>query len=934
MAATAYAAVVSVRRVLEDILHHAPAPQRILLHTQHDFQSLLEKITTFQHFLEDYDALQITSKPQVEDGLLEAQMAKACYAAEDIIESFVLDQIQAPSQVQADRILTRFSQDFHKVMQDVYVIEKKVMKNKGKMEILKDQQPVNALPADGLSARLAPNANIDTTTRLDSHLFQLKERLVGDEPKLKMVSIVGMGGIGKTTLARTIYDDSLIVESFEIRAWVTISQEYEMREILLALLHVTEILFGKRKQENSGNNFAKPVDMMSRDSDEQGERSQEDSANNFVKFVEVMSKYSDEQIGEQLRKKLYGRRYLIVMDDIWSIKVWDEVRKYFLDNSNRSRIVITTRLSQVAVNFDSDVPHEMGFLDDDSSWNLFCEKALLGEACPPELEEIGKQIAKSCKGLPLSLVVIGGLLAKSQRTLLQWNYVAENLVSVINLGNHEECLKILSLSYSHLPIHLKPCFLYMATFPEDCEIRISRLISLWIAEGFVNPIAPKSLEDIAMEYLKELIDRNLLIVRQQGTLGKMKSCIIHDLLRDLCLREAQKENFLCITKLYDFDIPDNIQSLRRLVISLVPRQYMPPQVFSTLRLASSTRSLACEFVWRTQWIAPCLKLLRVLNVDDEYSPEEIMQLINSRYLDFTGDWDLNSPLTSSVSLLWNLQSLTVRGICSTVLPREIWEMKQLRQLKFHKIVLPDPPHHSHDVGSQDSYILENLHTLSTLENFRFTAEFPKRIPNIKKMKIVYKNNKFDGLSLSYYCLEHLASLSRLESLTLLIYPADQYSLERFAFAHVGDFAFPHSLKKLTLRGCELPWDDMRIVGSLPKLEILRLYRRAFKGKVWNPSEGEFARLKFLQIKDNYLNYWVVEGSHFPILEHLVLDGVNLEELPLGLAEIHTLRLIELNRCYRSAEYSVKKIREERESMGYDDLQIRVSRNWEYEPDRY
>ncbi|KAL0441731.1 UNVERIFIED_CONTAM: putative late blight resistance proteinR1B-17 [Sesamum radiatum] len=569
-------------------------------------------------------------------------------------------------------------------MQDVDSIEKKVMETKGKMGIVKDQQPINSLPADGLSRRLAPKAN-DTTTGLDSHLLQLKERLVGDEPKLPMVSIVGMGGIGKTTLARAVYDDPLIVQNFEVRAWVTISQEYDMRETLLAVLHVTEILFGKRKQEDSASKVAKLVDIMSKHSDDKkGNEKQEDSANKFVKFVEVMSKHSDEQLGEQLLRNLYGRRYFIVMDDMWSIKVWDEV--------------------------------------------------FLGEACPPELEEIGKHIAKSCKGLPLALVVIGGLLAKSQRTIEQWKDVAENLASIINLGNHEQCLKLLSLSYRHLPIHLKPCFLYMATFPEDCEIHISRLIKLWIAEGFVNVVVPHSLEDIAMEYIKELIDRNLLIVRQQGILGKMKTCIIHDLLRDLCLREAQKENFLCITKVYDVDIPPNIENTRRLGIHRSTKQYRyNPRVLNTLRSASSARSLVCESEWISPWLVPCLKLLRVLNVHDIYSAEEIMQLINSRFLHFVGNWDVNTRLTSSVSLLWNLQSLIVRGSSSTVLPSEIWEITQLRHLKFEKIVLRDPPRQSH---SQDSCVLENLCTLSSLENFRLTEEVVRRVPNIRKLKLL------------------------------------------------------------------------------------------------------------------------------------------------------------------------------------------------------
>ncbi|KAK4395423.1 Disease resistance protein RPP13 [Sesamum angolense] len=360
----------------------------------------------------------------------------------------------------------------------------------------------------------------------------------------------------------------------------------------------------------------------------------------------------------------------------------------------------------------------------------------------------------------------------------------------------------------------------MATFPEDCEIHISRLIKLWIAEGFVNVVVPHSLEDIAMEYIKELIDRNLLIVRQQGILGKMKSCIIHDLLRDLCLREAQKENFLCITKVYDVDIPPNIENARRLGIHRSTKQYRyNPRVLNTLRSASSARSLVCESEWISPWLVPSLKLLRVLNVHDIYSAEEIMQLINSRFLHFVGNWDVNTRLTSSVSLLWNLQSLIVRGSPSTVLPSEIWEMTQLRHLKFEKIVLRDPPRQSH---SQDSCVLENLCTLSSLENFRLTEEVVRRVPNIRKLKIAYVNSLL-GWKLSNYCLENLARLSKLESLTLDLYSCQKVPTE--------DFAFPLSLKKLCLRGCRLPWEEMRIVGSLPNLEILRLYDRAFVGNV-------------------------------------------------------------------------------------------------------
>ncbi|KAL0287246.1 UNVERIFIED_CONTAM: putative late blight resistance proteinR1A-10 [Sesamum calycinum] len=114
------------------------------------------------------------------------------------------------------------------------------------------------------------------------------------------------------------------------------------------------------------------------------------------------------------------------MDDMWSTDVWDEVKLFFPNNSNKSQIMVTTRLSNVAAHFGPDAPHEMNFLDEDKSWNLFCEKVFLEAACPPELEEIGKKIAKGCGGLPLALVVIAGLVAKSEKTTEKWEYIAEN----------------------------------------------------------------------------------------------------------------------------------------------------------------------------------------------------------------------------------------------------------------------------------------------------------------------------------------------------------------------------------------------------------------------------------------------------------------------------------------------------------------------------
>ncbi|KAL0308053.1 UNVERIFIED_CONTAM: putative disease resistance RPP13-like protein 3 [Sesamum calycinum] len=223
------------------------------------------------------------------------------------------------------------------------------------------------------------------------------------------------------------------------------------------------------------------------------------------------------------------------MDDVWSIKAWDDFKLFFPNDGNGSRILITTRLLDVArpLCFNNHY-FTMNFLDEDNSWNLLCEKTFAQKSCPyPELEEIGRNIARCCRGLPLAIIVIGGLLANSKKAREYWEFLVENITSFINFGDDDYCLKILSLSYNSLPIHLKSCFLYMRVFPEDDEIEVSKLIAFWIGEGFLKPIRGKTLKEAAKEYLKDLADRNLILIRKWTRTGKIKTCGVHDILREL-----------------------------------------------------------------------------------------------------------------------------------------------------------------------------------------------------------------------------------------------------------------------------------------------------------------------------------------------------------------------------------------------------------------
>ncbi|KAG8378875.1 hypothetical protein BUALT_Bualt07G0030100 [Buddleja alternifolia] len=349
----------------------------------------------------------------------------------------------------------------------------------------------------------------------------------------------------------------------------------------------------------------------------------------------------------------------------------------------RFRVMVTTRLKDVAASLGSHNTYTMDFLDEDNSWNLLCEKAFT-QGSSPDLEEIGKKIAKGCKGLPLAIVVIGGLLAKSNMTREYWEFVAGK---------------------------------------------------------------------VANEYLKDFIDRNLILIRRRGDLGDITGCGVHDLLRDLWRSK---------------DI-------------VGPRS---AELFGCLVGHPN----------------PHLVRLRFCEVREDMFYEKLPLYTKLRYL-FLHTPHLDPLSLSTIIQLWKLQTLCILSVLHTlVLPSEIWEMPQLMHIIIHKdFYLPQ-------IERKDDFIvLENLHTLVKIREFRCTEDVVKRIPNLKELKIEYYERDW-----SYYCLHNIANLRKLESLVL----------HKWKFT-CGNIAFPYSLKKLVLYWCIIPWEDMTVIHSLPNLEVLQ-----------------------------------------------------------------------------------------------------------------
>ncbi|KZV15990.1 hypothetical protein F511_14356 [Dorcoceras hygrometricum] len=325
------------------------------------------------------------------------------------------------------------------------------------------------------------------------------------------------------------------------------------------------------------------------------------------------------------------------------------------------------------------------------------------------------------------------------------------------MGGRGFCFEILSLSYRHLPVHLKPCFLYMAIYPKNNIIKISMLVQLWVAEGIVKPIRDRSLEEVAEDNLKDLIDRNLIQVRDYGSRNNIKGCTIHDLLRELCLKEAEKEKFLSVAMIHSLNShprsisnmvkpirdrsleevaednlkdlidrnliqvrdygsrnnikgctihdllrelclkeaekekflsvamihslnshPRSISNMRRLIIQRTSNEEeFQQEVFDAMKSASCTRSFICresEYK-RIKHVPVRFGLLRVLSIDGICSHEEILQLVNLRCIHSRASFfedELN--ILQSLSLPWNLQTVNFAGTWSEIpisLPTEI-----------------------------------------------------------------------------------------------------------------------------------------------------------------------------------------------------------------------------------------------------------------------
>ncbi|KAL0364534.1 UNVERIFIED_CONTAM: Disease resistance protein RPP8 [Sesamum angustifolium] len=447
--------------------------------------------------------------------------------------------------------------------------------------------------------------------------------------------------------------------------------------------------------------------------------------------------------------------------------------------------------------------------------------------------------------------------------------------------------KVLYLSYEYLPQHLKACFLYMGVFPHDYEIHPSKLINLWCAEGYFEPRGTEALEDLAMIYLEDLVSRSVVLVRQQSSIGRIKTCKLHSVFRHLCIQEASKDKFFHVLDGY---ANQGIESQRRFCTHNNVL-FGIKDVYNSMASISKARSLLCTSPHHQYPVPMCLdfSLLRVLDaltIRFYGFPNEVVELVKLRYLAFT----YNGKLPASICKLQNLQYLIVHQYLSIIssgahrwyLPMEIWNMQELRYLEVMGSDMPEP--------SYGTDYLWNLSTLLGISPRSCTEEVLRRIPNLKKLgtRIELPLDVVEPLC----CFDHLTYLYHLESFKCsIVNPSPRLQV----LGHTLPIPnFPSGLRKLTLSGLGFPWDYMSSIACLPNLEVLKLRCYAFRGPEWEFSEEGFRKLRFLLIEDTDLEYWRVDFTHFPCLQRLFIHHCyKLKQIPWGIGGIGALEMVEI-----------------------------------------
>ncbi|KAL7153206.1 hypothetical protein ABFS83_04G150700 [Erythranthe nasuta] len=745
-------------------------------------KSLYDDVCHLQKVLKKLDSTTINRKTV---NALDAEIREAICKLEDSIESHLKNQSEEEKEI--------FSIDLEKLNQQIDSFTQ-TMREKEKEYLLEIQTDLVKEEEEEEEAAESEEEKNDgkNMVGLSDQYTKIKDQLI-TLPK-GLYSLLGMAGIGKTTLAKKLFHDSSVSVHFDKCVFVTLGPKYQYRRVLLDIL----------KQVSSDTEQSSYYETL-----------------------------SDEYLKRMVQRSLKCRKYLIVLDDVWRREHLDHLVDSFPNYYHVAHILLTTRLREVAR--VGEWRYEIRLLDKNESWELLRRKVFDEMTCPPQLEKDGKKIAEKCEGLALTIVTVAKILSKSKQTTESWNKVSEQTTDYWNkvatdekqnfvfVDAYDQMYKVLYPSYDYLDQCFRPCFLYMGVFPKKCLIPRSKLFNLWIAEGFLE-----SEYYSANRFFENLVSNSLVV----------ETFNLHSPFWYLCNKEAAKNKFFYALNSLADGVALGIKQQRRLCIrnNIL---FGIKEVYDSIASISEVRSLLCTGPYHQYQVPICLEDLRLLRILDALTirfyefPKEVVNLVQLIYLSLTYDGKIPPSLYTK---LWNLEYLIVQPHLRIInfaentsqLPIEIWAMEKLKHLQVMGSDIPHP--HS------ETSLLPNLLTLLDVSPQSCSKDILERTPELQELGVRIELAPDNDEPLSPF--EHLSHLRLLElTLSGFGYPWEEMSkiaslprlirlkLQCFAFRgpkwEVRQHDFPH-LELLLIEDTDLVHWTVQTEYTVPMLHSLYL----------------------------------------------------------------------------------------------------------------
>ncbi|XP_042462347.1 disease resistance protein PIK6-NP-like [Zingiber officinale] len=707
---------------------------------------------------------------------------------------------------------------------------------------------------------------VESREKIIEWTFKWTEDTYDECRKLTVISLVGFGGLGKTTLAKTVYDDPRIRGFFRYRIWIVVSQQYNIKELLKQII--------RNVSKDSG--WTTDLDNM-----------------------------DESQLVQTARDHLHGYPYFLVFDDVWRNDTWKSLSIALPDDYNGSRVIVTTRSEEVAnisCSRDRRFIFKVSPLSPEQSWELFCRKVFEAPDynCPPDLENVGREIVQKCNGLPLAIVTVGGLLAsKSNKNHEEWKNSRDHL--------RLEIEHILGLSYNDLSYDLKPCFLFLGTYPKNYEIPRKHLMRRWIAEGIVSGVGGLLAEEEAERLFYELVSRNLVQPSQFDDSGTVKSCRVHEEMLNVIISISRKENFAVQLKEHPTNPPQH-QKIRRLSWHDGNSGLVPNTDLSHLRSFTAFGDDIPLKDYRKQ------RLLRAIVLEGcrnslHLHPKSFSKLFLLKYLSLRDS--RISALPDSIGALQNLEFLDIRGTDIEELPNSIIKLQKLTHLlsgslKVYNLLTSE--------GFKRLKVPKGIRKLKKLrtlgmacaDNVRLLREIGELV-ELKKLAICFGIDDLSSRmmeeinallfklnrSLQSLTILHFAEGSIKEALDEVASPPLLLCKLQINALLAGLPAWFASLEKvveITLSNTQLQLQDLQVLRNLHTLVKLFLGSGSFddNGEDLVFDHVGFTHLKFLTIQSQSVNFEKGSVQRLEILKMISFTGysVNGIEYLHGLKEVH------------------------------------------------